>query len=221
MSIWKISQQSLSKFLKPSFLLKSFGRRSLFRAAQLVALGVGSSCGMAGEEAMYSPEYRRSDWSHWRDFDGDCQDARQEVLIGSSLEPVVFADRKGCRVSSGAWEDPYTGGIVRDAGSLDIDHVVTLKDAFDSGGFMWPKEKRVQFANDPENLLAVSASENRSKGSKGPDEWLPRNPEYRCEYISKWMGVKAKYDLSLNPCERSMVEYMMRSCGDGKVPSRP
>jgi hypothetical protein len=219
--MWKRSQRSLSKLLRPSSLLKSFGRRSLFRAAQLVALGVGSSCGMAGEEAMYSPGYRRSDWSHWRDFDGDCQDARQEVLVDSSLEPVVFADRRGCRVASGVWEDPYTGRIVRDAGSLDIDHVVTLKDAFESGGFMWPRERRVEFANDPDNLLAVTASENRSKGSKGPDEWLPKNPDYRCEYISKWMDVKSEYGLTLNSCERTMVEYMMRTCEDGKVPPRP
>ncbi len=144
-------------------------------------------------------EYSRDDWKHWIDEDGDGQDTRQEVLIEESLIPVTF-DQKG-RVKSGKWHDPYTGKYFTNPSDLDVDHVVPLKYAHDSGGHKWSAEKKMAFANeldDKNHLIAVSKSANRSKGSKSPLEWLPTNEEFIPEYISIWISIKEKWGLDIS-----------------------
>jgi len=153
-------------------------------------------------------EYDRYSWHpRWYDFDNDCQDTRQEVLIAESTTPVVM-DENGCRVVSGTWEDPYTGTTFTNPSDLDIDHFVPLKNAHYSGGWMWPEDKRRAYSNDldnPDTLIAVSASANRSKGSRGPDEWLPPNLDYVCEYIHLWLDVKEHYSLTLTASEAKAI----------------
>lgn len=169
-------------------------------------------------------EYDRSDWRHWIDADKDCQDTRQEVLIEESKIPVTFKDERGCKVASGEWEDPYTGRVFTDPSILDVDHMVALKDAHDSGGYAWDAERKKAFANDlsnPNHLIAVYRSANRSKGSRGPDEWLPTNAAYRCEYIKQWSTVKTKWNLTMSDAEARMVEYMLRVCDSGCAPALP
>ena len=83
------------------------------------------------------PPYDRKAWKHWIDEDKDCQNARHEVLIEESLSTVVFKTEKGCRVVSGSWNDPYSGRTITDASKLDIDHMVPLKEAHESGGHAW------------------------------------------------------------------------------------
>ncbi len=91
-------------------------------AASLVAQG---ACG----------KYERTAWKHWVDEDKDCQNARHEVLIAESNSPFEFKTDKGCRVISGTWNDPYSGRTITDASKLDIDHMVPLKEAHESGGY--------------------------------------------------------------------------------------
>ena len=81
------------------------------------------------------PAYDRKLWKHWIDEDKDCQNTRHEVLIEESLTPVTFKTDKGCRVVSGSWLGAYSGEIFTDASLLDIDHLVPLKEAHESGGF--------------------------------------------------------------------------------------
>ena len=83
------------------------------------------------------PEYDRGDWKHWVDEDGDCQDARQEVLVEESLTPVTFETDRQCRVETGRWYGAFTGVYVEDPGDLDIDHLVPLKNAYLSGAWAW------------------------------------------------------------------------------------
>ena len=78
------------------------------------------------------PQYDRDDWKHWIDEDGDCQNARHEVLIDESLADVKFKDAKNCQVALGQWYDPFTAETLTDATKLDVDHMVPLKNA----GFM-------------------------------------------------------------------------------------
>jgi hypothetical protein len=184
-----------------------------------------SACG-SSDASLIDPgiEYNRRDWRHWIDADKDCQDTRQEVLIEESLVPVAFEDDRKCRVASGEWADPYTGIKFTDPGDLDIDHVVSLRAAHDSGGYLWDADRRKSFANeldDPRALRAVHNSANRSKGSRTPAAWLPVNESFRCQYIEEYGAVMSTYSLEYSPHDQGVVEYMMHICARGLTPPLP
>ena len=141
----------------------------------------------------YSKLYNRDDWDHWIDADGDCQDTRGEILIRNSLKPVTYHSNAKCRVIAGLWELPYIGGTETNAQQLDIDHIIPLKWAHGHGGDRWTESQKRNFANDPDNLLATSSSANRSKGAKGPDQWLPSIN--KCSYAQRWEQLIEKYGL--------------------------
>jgi hypothetical protein len=142
-------------------------------------------------------EYRREHFgSGWADTDGDCQNSRHEALIAQSTGQVTFKDQEKCMIQTGRWISMYSGIVIHDATAIDIDHVVPLKWAWDHGANDWTKERRVEFANDPANLLAVEASLNRQKGAKGPDKWQP--PANQCQYLSRFRRIAIKYDLPTN-----------------------
>ncbi len=168
-------------------------------------------------EETASPEYHRRDWRHWIDADHDCQDTRQEVLVAESEIPVEFADDHHCRVKRGRWTCPYTGKIVTDPAELDIDHLVPLENASASGGWRWSRAKKQAFANDLEHseaLVAVLASANRQKGSKGPEAWLPRQPRFRCAYVAAWTTVKRRWALVVSSEEAAAIQRIQRACAD-------
>ena len=156
--------------------------------------------------------YDRSDWPHWSDDDGDCQNTRHELLLITSQARVGFKTDDECNVLTGSWHDPYSGEIVADSVALDLDHVVPLKWAHGHGGDKWSRELKRQFANDPDNLLLVQASLNRQKGAKGPDEWMPPRHSYRCEYLRHFNTVIYKYELTYIPSEKRIVDRMLHAC---------
>ena len=164
------------------------------------------------EKQLVSTLYNRRDWPHWVDDDRDCQNARAEALIAASTVPVKFRRSEGCVVSNGSWFDPYTGSTFTQAGELDIDHIIPLKEAHISGGDVWTREQRRTFANDPENLIVVSASENREKGAKDPAQWLPDTIGYRCEYVKLWSHVKTKYSLTVDAQEERAINAVISNC---------
>jgi len=98
---------------------------------------------------------------------------------------------------------------------LDIDHVVPLKEAHESGGWAWSHEQKKAFYNDLENfhLMAVYRGANRSKGERSPDQWMPPNESFRCGYLTIWVAVKKKYKLEMDPAERSFLEKESVTCG--------
>lgn len=166
------------------------------------------------------PQYVRRDWGRWADADGDCQDTRQEILIRDSSVPATL-DEKGCRVVAGRWVDPYDGREVLDPSKIDVDHVVALRNAHDSGGWQWGAHKKRAFANDPDNLKATSQSTNRSKGARGPDRWLPPRRESRCDFIVEWITIKGSYSLESSAIENGRVMQMLGVCGRGEIPELP
>lgn len=156
--------------------------------------------------------YDRRLYRHWTDDDRDCLDTRQEVLVAESRMPVGF-DPAGCRVATGLWICPYTGGRVTDPSRLDIDHLVPLKEAHRSGAHAWSPARRREFANDladPDALVAVAASANRSKADRDPAGWLPAAD--RCGYVRRWVLVKAAWGLDMDAAEREAVRVQLRAC---------
>lgn len=155
--------------------------------------------------------YDRDQWPHWEDLDGDGCDARQEALRASSITPAQV-DPYGCRVLTGDWRSAYDGVTATDPSSFDVDHVVPLEEAHTSGGWAWSGQVRVGFANDPTNLWPVSASSNRQKGSRGPDQWRPSLEDSWCEYATRWVQVKASYRLTVTTSEREALGQMLERC---------
>ena len=161
------------------------------------------------------PKYDRGEWSHWTDEDDDCQDARQEALIAESQTPATYTNDDKCRVASGSWTGPYTGEVFTDPGSLDIDHMVPLANAHRSGGWTWSEDKKREYANDLSydgHLIAVMASANREKGSKGPQEWKPSVSAYWCRYAIDWITIKNTWDLTATDSEAAALEEMLLTC---------
>jgi hypothetical protein len=151
--------------------------------------------------SSYSTLYDRDDWGGWIDEDGDCQNTTAEILIRDSQTQVSF---DGCRVVSGLWNLPYSGGSTTSASQIDIDHIIPLNWAHGHGGDRWSSERKKAFANDADNLLATSSSANRSKGAKGPDQWMPSID--KCSYARRWEGLIEKYALKATTREVAAIE---------------
>ena len=161
------------------------------------------------------PDYDRGDWSHWRDADKDCQDGRQEVLIAESTVPVAFKSTAQCRVASGRWVGPYTGTVVEDPSKLDVDHMVPLANAHRSGGWAWNRERKSAYANDlkyEHHLIATTRGANRSKGSKGPEDWRPPAEGYWCQYATNWTTIKDQWELTATERELQALQEMLKTC---------
>ena len=161
------------------------------------------------------PVYNRREWRHWIDADGDCQDARQEVLIEESVGLIVFTGGDQCRVESGEWLAPFTSTVVTDPGKLDIDHLVPLANAHRSGGHAWDSDRKRAYANhlaNPAHLVAVTASANRSKGARGPEDWRPSDQNYWCQYAEDWVAVKVEWELTITPAEFEALGEMVARC---------
>ncbi len=159
----------------------------------------------------YSSGYDRDLFKHWIDADGDGCNTREEVLIAESLTPAQV-DAYGCKVIEGDWYSPFDNVTHTLPGGLDIDHMVPLKEAWDSGAWAWTARQRQLFANDLSDrrpLIAVSAGANRSKGEKDPVNWLPTNTAYRCTYLADWVAIKAHWKLSMDQSEFGRVKNLL------------
>lgn len=160
--------------------------------------------------------YDRDDWRYWVDADGDCEDARQEALIRDADGPITFETTEECRVESSTWIDPFGGATFTDPSDLDIDHMVPLKNASDAGGWRWDADKKKEYANDLSeamHLLAVEDGLNQSKGSRGPEEWLPPDSAFHCAYVRAWQEIKARWELTMTTAELLKVREILEGCG--------
>lgn len=158
-------------------------------------------------------EYRRSDYKHWIDADRDCQSTRNEVLIEESIVPVTFKTSSKCKVKSGEWEDPYTGRVFTDPKKMDIDHVIPLKEAHDSGAWAWSSDRKKKFANhlgNKNHLIAVYLSANRRKSAKDPAEWIPKNEEFIKEYARIWIKIKVEWGLTADSRELIVLRRILK-----------
>jgi hypothetical protein len=165
-----------------------------------------------GSMSSYSRE-RFKHWSRANDFGWDAPqdscDAREAALVRDGEDVEVGS---GCKVTSGSWYDPYTDLTFTDPSDIDTDHVVALANAWRSGASSWTDEERERYANDPDVLLSVEDNANQAKGDKGPEAWKPPNEEVWCDYAARWISIKSKYYLSVNPDEKAHLEEMLNTC---------
>ena len=163
---------------------------------------------------------RRYDVCLHVDEDSDCQDARQEVLVAESVDLVTYTDSGQCRVASGMWVGPYTGEQFNEPGMLDIDHMVPLGNAHQSGGWAWSPEQKRQYANDlsyDNHLIAVQASANRAKGSRSPADWKPPDRGYWCQYAMDWIAIKNTWQLTAVEPEAEALGEMLGTCAPSQT----
>ena len=119
---------------------------------------------------------------------------------------------------SGILNDPYTGKVINfmrgkdTSEQVQIDHVVALSDAWQSGAQEISAQERLQLANDPENLLAVDGPANQQKSDSDAATWLPANASFRCSYVARQIRVKAKYHLWVKPAEKEAMINVLTPC---------
>jgi DNA uptake protein ComE-like DNA-binding protein len=169
-------------------------------------------------EPEFQNGYDRSLFRHWIDESGNGCDTRREVLIRESLTPVTVGS--GCSISGGSWFSAFDGVTTTNPSEFDIDHLVPLKEAWDSGAHSWDANTRRAFANDLElvdSLIAVSARSNRSKGDRDPADWMPPRVEYHCHYIASWVKVKIKWQLSVDQTEKNAIRRTASSCDNSTL----
>ena len=165
------------------------------------------------ENRPFALVYNRNDWSHWDDTNNSGCDARDDALIAQADGPLSFKSNSRCDVVAGTWYLPYSGKTFTGKSSqVDADHVVPLSYAFQHQGASWSKELKQQFANDPENIIIVSAKYNRQKSDSGPSEWMPPLQSYRCEYLSRFDAVMRKYGLVHTSGELRVLKKMHAAC---------
>ena len=155
--------------------------------------------------------YARSAFTHWVDADGDGCDTRNEVLIAEAVTRPGLGSR--CALAGGKWVSYYDRRTWTDRGRIDIDHMVPLAEAWDSGAGTWSAAMRTAYANDlgdPRSLVGVTDSVNRSKSDRDPAEWLPTYD--RCRYVREWTAVKVRWRLTADTAEKATLTRLAASC---------
>lgn len=123
-----------------------------------------------------------------------------------------------CFAQSGTLVDPYTGTLIRfvrgpqTSNAVEIDHVVALADAWYKGARAWEPQRRLDFANDPRNLLAVSPKANFDKAFRDAASWLPPNQAFRCEFVARQVDIKTAYGLWLSAKEKKALAEVLAGC---------
>ncbi|MFJ4126118.1 HNH endonuclease family protein [[Kitasatospora] papulosa] len=190
------------------------------RAAEVTTLG--DAVGLVAVRGEDRTGYTRSSFKHWNSGDlADGCNTRNEVLLAEATTAPAVAS--GCKLTGGSWLSYYDGQEVTDPGALDIDHMVPLAEAWDSGASAWTAARREAYANDQGaavSLVAVTARTNRSKADQDPAQWLPPAPDAHCRYVGEWVATKLRWQLTADttemdalkvlaegPCEDSVVSY--------------
>ncbi|MDF3142148.1 MULTISPECIES: HNH endonuclease family protein [unclassified Streptomyces] len=168
--------------------------------------------------------YSRNKFRHWNagDDPADGCNTRAEVLLHEAVTPPTVGP--GCRLTGGSWFSYYDTTVVTSASGLDIDHMVPLAEAWDSGASAWTAQRREAYANDQgaaPSLVAVTARSNRSKADQDPADWLPPAADVHCRYAAEWVGTKLRWSLAVDEAELGALEGMASDCPAQAVTYEP
>jgi hypothetical protein len=157
--------------------------------------------------------YARDKFHLWIDADGDGCNTRNEVLIAeATIKPTIGAS---CKLTGGRWLSYYDGATWTLTSDLDIDHLVPLAEAWDSGARTWTAAQREAYANDlgdARDLVAVTDNVNQSKGDQDPAEWMPPPASAACRYVAEWTAVKIRWRLTVDSAEKSALTSIAAGC---------
>ncbi|MEU4371504.1 HNH endonuclease family protein [Micromonospora chersina] len=157
--------------------------------------------------------YSRDLFPHWIDADGDGCNTRNEVLYAeATTKPTISGT---CTLSGGRWYSYYDNAYWTLTGDLDIDHMVPLAEAWDSGARNWTTSRRQAYANDlgdSRALAAVTDNVNQAKGDQDPATWMPPYASARCRYIGEWVAVKLRWRLTVDSAEKSALTSWANNC---------
>jgi hypothetical protein len=161
--------------------------------------------------------YDRTLFRHWVDANGDCQNARAEVLISEAEPdtPLTYTTSGKCTVSTGRWFSYYDRVSWTLASDVDIDHMVPLAEAWGSGASGWTSARREAYANDLgdyRTLVGVTDNVNQSKSDQDPSTWLPTYD--KCRYVAEWVAVKIRWGLTADSAEKSVLNSYAASCSN-------
>ncbi|MEI6228711.1 MAG: HNH endonuclease family protein [Candidatus Saccharibacteria bacterium] len=165
----------------------------------------------------YAREKFGADWTSTAGCD------TRNIILNRDLMDVVVGD--GCNVISGALNDPYTGKLINfvrgktTSGDVQIDHVVAMSDAWQTGAQQFTQAQRVKLANDPLELLAVDGKANMEKSDSDAASWLPPNKPFRCQYVARQIAVKQKYGLWVTQSEYDAINNILQNCPNQMLPS--
>lgn len=160
----------------------------------------------------------------WADVDRNGCDTRNDILRRDLVNKSYKAGTGDCKVLSGDLPDPYTGRNIHfkrgpNSSAVQIDHVVALSNAWQTGAQKIGSDQRLAFANDPLNLLAVDGPTNEAKGDGDAATWLPPNKRFRCSYVARQVAVKKKYHLWVTSAEHDAIAGILSSCPGQKLPT--
>jgi len=171
------------------------------------------------DQAAAVPEYNREAFGQrWADTNHNGCDTRNDILARDLARPTFKPGTRDCVVLSGTLAEPYTGQTIqfergeKTSSLVQIDHVVALADAWRSGAWQWDEQRRTEFANDPNNLLAVDGQANQDKSAASADQWLPPNADFRCDYVKLQIAVKNSYGLSVTQAEQDALATQLATC---------
>ena len=157
--------------------------------------------------------YSRDLFPHWIDADGDGCNTRYEVLIAEAVTAPSVGS--GCTLSGGRWYSYYDNTYWTLPADLDIDHIVALAEAWDSGARTWTTAQHRSYANDlgdSRPLAAVTDNVNQAKGDQDPATWMPPYNSARCRYINEWVAVKLRWRLTVDSAEKSALTSWANNC---------
>jgi len=161
----------------------------------------------------------------WADVDRNGCDTRNDILKRDLTAEVFKEKTRECVVLSGTLIDPFSGETINfvrgntSSMEVQIDHVVALSNAWQTGAFKLSIKERTAFANDPLNLLAVKGRLNSQKGDGDAATWLPPLKSYRCDYVARQIAVKIKYKLWFTAPEKEAMVRILKSCPEKALPT--
>ncbi|MGW0607742.1 HNH endonuclease family protein [Streptomyces sp. NPDC002640] len=193
-------------------------------AAEPVVLPVQEAVNRLPVTAESRDGYTRTAFKHWNagaDPADGCN-TRNEVLLAEAVTAPTVGAR--CALTGGSWLSYYDQTVADTASGLDIDHMVPLAAAWDSGASTWTAARREAYANDlgqSSSLVAVTARTNRSKADQDPSQWLPPATGAVCRYVAEWTATKLRWNLTVDQPEQDKLQELAAGCTTTSVTYEP